>query len=131
MKISIGIDEYRELREFPASPLPDELQNWFEVAKLTMNLPDTKAYFIENEVAKKFSNGVIAYVGALGSAYVEDNCFAFIESNEGRESDKDTIIHEMLHLLGAIHTQTNHDLYQTEVEKFKEATKRNLSLYQR
>ena len=70
MKISIGLDEYRELREFPASPLPDELQNWFEVAKLTMNLPDTKAYFIENGVAKKFSNGVIAYVGALGLSLI-------------------------------------------------------------
>ena len=128
MKISIAVDEYRELREFPSSSLPDELQNWFDTAKLTMNLPSAKAHFIENKTAKEFSNGVIAYVGALGSAYVEDGCFAFIESDEGRESDKDTIIHEMLHLLGAIHSETNHDLYQAEVEKFKGATKRNLQV---
>ena len=128
MEISIGVDEYRKLREFPSSPLPDDLQNWFEAAKLTMSLPNTRVFFIENQVAKEFSNGVLVHIGALGSAYPDDDCFAFIESDESRESDKNTIIHEMVHLLGIGHTTTNHDLYEAEVNKFSVATEKNLAV---
>ena len=126
MKICVNKDEWRDLREFPGSPLPPELHNWFEVAKITMRLPGAKVYFIESKVAKEFSNGVIIRIGALGQAYVDDNLFVFIESGDGREQDKETIIHEMLHLLGAVHTVDNGDLYEAEVRKFKEATERNL-----
>jgi len=128
MQISISVDEYRELRDFPTSPLPDELIEFFEIAKITMRLPSARCHFIDNQVAKDFTNGTLVRIGALGTAYVEDCSFAFVESDDGREWDKNTIIHEMLHLLGATHTADNYSLYEVEVKKFREATERNIAV---
>lgn len=106
--------EYTELREMPASPLPEHLRLWFEVAKKIMKLPDVEVHYVKNEDAKKATDGCLVSVGAIGHAY-EDGVFAFLESDMGLE--RNTIIHEMLHLKGWSH-RTPHEDFEAEVERF-------------
>jgi len=116
--LSIGENETKELREFPNTSLPNELHNWFEMAKMVLKLPNTKVHFIKNEDAKKTANGCLVRIGQLGSAYSEDDYIAFVESDDGIVNDKEIIIHELIHLLGVIHTETNHEFYNNLVYKF-------------
>ena len=86
------------LREFSPTPLNPELSSWFETAKKVMELPAATCHFISNKEIKKHCEAQLHWVGFIGKAYVEDNSIAFIESDFGILVDKETIIHELLHL---------------------------------
>lgn len=80
----------------PSSPLPPELKKWFNAAKRLMEL-SVSVHFIRNEDAKKIVGKHLIGVGALGHAY-GDGVFSFIESDIGRDWDREVIVHEMMHL---------------------------------
>ncbi len=120
--------EYRHLKDIPNSPPPTNLMAWFEASKQVMNLPNAVCHYIENKTIKEMSKHITS-IGALGTAYVEDNLFAFVESDNPKlYGDRRTITHEMLHLKGWFHGDVCHEDYENEVERLYQLTEESLPI---
>ena len=105
------------LMEMPSTNPPTEIQEWFETAKVMMNLPNAKLHFIDNNTAKEVSEGTLVMVGAWGIAYPEKQTVAFIESDYGYLWDINTLTHELVHLLGFTHGNTPHKEFERLVDE--------------